>query len=446
MATGISEWQAFHLPCFVYATCRAALVAWPSISGHPGVEMRQELAQLDLRGADTWVDVLSMALGSLAWTSLHDAACEHLKQILQEHLETVCHEPSLSSRIIHGAPSRQQRIQSLAPEAAEWLQEARRCLKQTIVATTQERAQCIFRAAASEGDAAGLVWALPRPRVPKLIRARTHDKRRSTNHAPPWSICSWVNVDHPIDEATIHVSRVMGGTKYACVEGVSLNDLQWREARECLGKRFFYKRCEIAGFASHLTAMVISLSAEFDHLWHSHHSAFLPWLEEGKVVDGWRLLGTHLFGHRLEGNCRLAPVAASVAEAVGAGFCGYSVLSPGTHVPPHAEDGDSSALRVHVALRIPRTGGCGLRVAGQIKVWIQGTVLAFDSTQEHEAWNLSNEDRAVLLLDIGAAQLPLGSWPLWLRSALANAGAAVGEPSGEDVFRDETFSDLAASL
>merc|ERR1712187_364439 len=118
-------------------------------------------------------------------------------------------------------------------------------------------------------------------------------------------------------------------------------------------------------------------------------------------------------GHRLEANCHFAPIAASLAETVGAGFCGYSVLAPGTHVPPHAEDGHSSATRVHVSLNIPGHCGCGLRVAGQVKVWAEGGVLAFDSTQEHEAWNLSSEHRAVLILDLGADHLHLRSWPLF---------------------------------
>merc|ERR1712232_1270400 len=102
-------------------------------------------------------------------------------------------------------------------------------------------------------------------------------------------------------------------------------------------------------------------------LWRNFPQDFLPWQEHGEPVIGWQLLGTHLFGQPLEGNCRRAPEAAALAEAVGATLCGYSVLQPGTHIEPHAEDHGSSATRIHIPLRVPRGGLCGLRVASQVR-------------------------------------------------------------------------------
>jgi aspartyl/asparaginyl beta-hydroxylase (cupin superfamily) len=43
--------------------------------------------------------------------------------------------------------------------------------------------------------------------------------------------------------------------------------------------------------------------------------------------------------------------------------------------------------------------GCGFRVGGEVREWRVGEAFAFDDTIEHEAWNESSEDRALLILD-----------------------------------------------
>jgi ornithine lipid ester-linked acyl 2-hydroxylase len=54
-----------------------------------------------------------------------------------------------------------------------------------------------------------------------------------------------------------------------------------------------------------------------------------------------------------------------------------------------------------------------LRVGDEVRAWQGGECLVFDDTTEHEAWNRSNADRLVLLLDFlrpgiddGAADVP----------------------------------------
>lgn len=237
------------------------------------------------------------------------------------------------------------------------------------------------------------------------------------------------------------------------VQGVELDSLKWREGRKWLGERNFYHRKELEGTLTYIESMVSALSQEFDDLWNGYRDTFLPWKEDGVPVQGWELLGTHLLGTRLEVNCELAPCAASLAERLGATFCGYSVLQPGTHVPPHAEDSSSSATRVHVPLRVPRSSGCGLCVGGQVKVWVEGTCLAFDSTQEHEAWNFADEMRVVLLLDFGAERVPISQWPEWLTTDLVAAGLIdsplCGAPEDEESLpnlREAAFGMQAAML
>ena len=53
---------------------------------------------------------------------------------------------------------------------------------------------------------------------------------------------------------------------------------------------------------------------------------------------------------------------------------------------------------VHLPLIVPE--GCDFRVGGETRKWVNGEAFAFDDTIEHEAWNRSAQDRAVLIIDV----------------------------------------------
>ncbi len=74
----------------------------------------------------------------------------------------------------------------------------------------------------------------------------------------------------------------------------------------------------------------------------------------------------------------------------------FSLLAPRTRIPAH--HGSSNVrVTVHLPLIVPE--GCGFRVGGEAREWREGEVWAFDDTIEHEAWNNSDEQRAILILD-----------------------------------------------
>jgi len=75
----------------------------------------------------------------------------------------------------------------------------------------------------------------------------------------------------------------------------------------------------------------------------------------------------------------------------------FSILDAKTRIPPHTGV-NNTRLVVHVPLIVPP--GCGFRVGGEQREWQPGKAFVFDDTIEHEAWNDSNEPRAVLILDI----------------------------------------------
>ena len=75
----------------------------------------------------------------------------------------------------------------------------------------------------------------------------------------------------------------------------------------------------------------------------------------------------------------------------------FSILDAKTRIPPHTGV-NNARLIVHLPLIIPP--GCGFRVGGEQRPWEPGKAFVFDDTIEHEAWNDSDEPRAVLIFDI----------------------------------------------
>jgi aspartate beta-hydroxylase len=109
-------------------------------------------------------------------------------------------------------------------------------------------------------------------------------------------------------------------------------------------------------------------------------------------------------GQRQDENCARCPAAAAAAEAVplldlpGKGpTVMFSLLEPRTRIPPHTGSNNVRAT-LHLPLIVPP--GCGFRVGAETRDWRVGEAFVFDDTIEHEAWNESDQPRAVFILDL----------------------------------------------
>lgn len=90
-------------------------------------------------------------------------------------------------------------------------------------------------------------------------------------------------------------------------------------------------------------------------------------------------------------------------------FAFFSTLRPGSRIAPHTAPANLR-LRFHLCLQAaPAASGpeaetsrpaCGMRVADEVREWEEGRCLVFDDAYEHEVWNDSAGERAVLLFDI----------------------------------------------
>jgi aspartyl/asparaginyl beta-hydroxylase (cupin superfamily) len=74
----------------------------------------------------------------------------------------------------------------------------------------------------------------------------------------------------------------------------------------------------------------------------------------------------------------------------------FSILDAKTRIPPHVGVNNARPI-VHLPLIVPP--GCGFRVGAETRSWEPGEAFVFDDTIEHEAWNESDQPRAVLILD-----------------------------------------------
>jgi aspartyl/asparaginyl beta-hydroxylase (cupin superfamily) len=75
----------------------------------------------------------------------------------------------------------------------------------------------------------------------------------------------------------------------------------------------------------------------------------------------------------------------------------FSILDPNTRIPAHTGV-TNTRLTVHLPLVVPPD--CGFRVGSTTREWVPGEAWVFDDTIEHEAWNLSDAPRAILIFDI----------------------------------------------
>lgn len=123
---------------------------------------------------------------------------------------------------------------------------------------------------------------------------------------------------------------------------------------------------------------------------------------------------------------RCPATAAALAATPGAHIPGrapsafFSMLKPRTRIPAHTGVTNTRAI-VHLPLIVPN--GCGFRVGGETRAWEEGKAFAFDDTIEHEAWNDSDELRAVLIFDVWNPHLSANEQGV-LRRYFASADAS----------------------
>lgn len=120
-----------------------------------------------------------------------------------------------------------------------------------------------------------------------------------------------------------------------------------------------------------------------------------------KRQAGWRQIELEIYGVEYPERARLFPETLRVLNGIrGVSTIYFSHLSPRTRIKAHVGDTDAY-FRVHLGLKIPAAlPDCGIEVAGQQQSWQEGKCLAFNDIYFHSAWNDTDEERVVLIVDI----------------------------------------------
>lgn len=221
---------------------------------------------------------------------------------------------------------------------------------------------------------------------------------------------------------------------------------------ECAGLHFpflppeeFFDRRHFP-WLTQIEAKTDAIRAEFLSLWERPDD-FVPYvaMEEGTPENKWSPLDHSLdwstfflwrHGVRNDEACDRCPETARAIESLP--ICHipgrsptifFSVLRPKTRLPAHTGVTNVRSI-VHLPLVIP--DGCGFRVGGETRSWEVGTAFAFDDTIEHEAWNDSDQARAVLIFDIWNPHLTLKEHDLLQRFFEVSNASSYGQSNNVD--------------
>lgn len=117
--------------------------------------------------------------------------------------------------------------------------------------------------------------------------------------------------------------------------------------------------------------------------------------------EKWKTFFLYGYGVKVEENCARCPRTTELIEQVpGMTTAFFSILSPGKHIPPHRGP-YKGVLRYHLGLKVPEPAEkCRIRVHDQVVHWEEAESIVFDDTYNHEVWNDTDGERAILFLDV----------------------------------------------
>lgn len=170
------------------------------------------------------------------------------------------------------------------------------------------------------------------------------------------------------------------------------------------GRRTFFEPSAFA-WASELEAEYPAIRTELERVLDAVE--LLPGLEDVQVGQysltrdrRWKVLPLYAYGRWSERNARRCPATVRALHRVpGLQVAMFSIMQAGKELPPHYGN-YCGVLRYHLGLVVPDPPeSCGLQVGDEVRHWRNGGSLIFDDSHLHAAWNRSERDRGILLLD-----------------------------------------------
>ncbi len=257
--------------------------------------------------------------------------------------------------------------------------------------------------------------ALVEERTPSLDAILTHARARLAEHGAVFAR----RIEQALAPARDDLTPLHRRRLDACID----HALGRREiyANHCAGMHFpflpadeFFDREHFPWLAA-IEAQTDVIRAELLAVLAHGADAVRPYvsMKPGTPANKWSPLDNslawgalHLWkdGRRDDAVCAMVPHTAAAVEALPLSELPgrtptvfFSILKPGAHLPAHTGVSNVRAI-VHLPLIVPE--GCGFRVGGETREWVEGRAWVFDDTIEHEAWNRSDRPRAILIFDV----------------------------------------------
>lgn len=135
----------------------------------------------------------------------------------------------------------------------------------------------------------------------------------------------------------------------------------------------------------------------------SSNARFIPSAKKQQVNNhgSWKTMPLMTWGVEFHKNIRNFPVTTKALKQIpGLVSASFNLLEKNSVIGQHFGETNAS-VRAHLGLLIPADlPNVGIKVNGTSRSWKEGKVLMFCDGYEHSAWNHSNQDRYILLLDI----------------------------------------------
>ena len=137
----------------------------------------------------------------------------------------------------------------------------------------------------------------------------------------------------------------------------------------------------------------------------SNIGEWIDWPEKDLYLNNptfdWKIFPFYGFDYWIEKNCNRCPILTEQLKNIPElRTATLSKLGPKTVLKPHTGWADlaNKVLRCHFGINVPEK--CGIWVDGVKHEQKENQWLVFDDSKYHSGYNLSDQDRIVLLLDI----------------------------------------------
>ena len=143
------------------------------------------------------------------------------------------------------------------------------------------------------------------------------------------------------------------------------------------------------------------IKEELEHYLESHNLQSYFNTSMVATKNSWKTISLRSWDIHLYENYKYFPKTLELINRVdGLVSASFNLLEPKASIKPHC--GDTNGIyRCHLGLQIPGTiPDCGFRVKDEWRSWEEGKLLVFVDANNHEAINLTNENRFIFLFDV----------------------------------------------